>query len=494
MISLVHHKGIAITSNYNGLPIIEAIYKCAQENPDSYLLVYEKTAGVDAFKAALPELNHRAYFFSNYNNSHPDIGYVEDSPFLNINKKVTYPTWLKGTAIVCMHANLINGSVHTHATVKNYLYWLNSIGKVSQSLGVLNYQISTTIQNEEFKTYELYRFVKQHYKTRWVFILLLCHLWYEKRFPVISLMRTIFNKKSSLKIDINELQTFKKEHAKVDFEYDVIIPTMGRADYLKDVLLDLNSQKILPNKVIVIEQNANVHAASNLGFVKDEQWDFEIVHEFTHITGACRARNRAIALSSANWILLFDDDVRIKNDFSARILDFINDSKAKCVTFSCLQKGEIEKQSNYLQWPAFGSGCSIVHREVAESCEFDMALEHGYGEDVDYGMQIRNAGYDVIYASHIQMLHLKAPVGGFRKPHVFPWQEDAVLPKPSPQIMYHRTKNYTPKQLIGYKVTLFIKFYKDYSIKNPIAYYKYFKKAWSKSLYWSQKLAQDATV
>jgi hypothetical protein len=60
--------------------------------------------------------------------------------------------------------------------------------------------------------------------------------------------------------------------------------------------------------------------------------------------------------------------------------------------------------------------------------------------------------------------------------------------------MYHRTKNYTPKQLIGYKVTLFIKFYKDYSINNPIAYYKYFKKAWSKSLYWSQKLAQDATV
>jgi GT2 family glycosyltransferase len=123
-----------------------------------------------------------------------------------------------------------------------------------------------------------------------------------------------------------------------------------------------------------------------------------------------------------------------------------------------------------------------------------MALEHGYGEDVDYGMQIRQAGYDVIYAPQIQLLHLKAPVGGFRKPHLFPWQEEEVQPKPSPQIMYHRKKNYTAKQLLGYKVTLFIKFYKDYSIKNPISYYTYFKKAWNKSLYWSQKLAPDGKV
>ncbi|GAK99372.1 hypothetical protein JCM19314_3417 [Nonlabens ulvanivorans] len=42
----------------------------------------------------------------------------------------------------------------------------------------------------------LYRFVKQHYKSRWTFMLLLCHLWYEKRFPLYA-----SRKRNSIKID-----------------------------------------------------------------------------------------------------------------------------------------------------------------------------------------------------------------------------------------------------------------------------------------------------
>jgi GT2 family glycosyltransferase len=494
MISLLYHNGIAITRGYEGLPIVEAIYKCAQSNPDDYLLVHEKNVDLDTFKQSLPELNHKAYFFSNYNHTHEDFGYVEDGPFLNINKKVRYPTWLKGTAIVCIHAKLVTMTAITHASEKDYLYWLNSIGRLSRPLGVLNYQIPTAIQNEEFKEKDLYRFVKQHYKTSWVFILFLCHLWYEKRFPISSFIKALFYKKKHLKIQIQELQKNREVDTTIKFDYDVVIPTMGRPSYLKKVLEDLNEQRYTPNKLIIIEQNADVNATSALDFMEERRWNFEIVHEFTSITGACRARNTAISLSNASWILLFDDDLRVQDDFSDKMLGFINERKERCITFSCLQKGEVEIGTSFKQWESFGSGCSIVHREIVERCKFDMALEHGYGEDVDYGMQIRQAGYDVIYAPQIQLLHLKAPVGGFRKPHLFPWQEEEVQPKPSPQIMYHRKKNYTAKQLLGYKVTLFIKFYKDYSIKNPISYYTYFKKAWNKSLYWSQKLAPDEKV
>lgn len=115
---------------------------------------------------------------------------------------------------------------------------------------------------------------------------------------------------------------------------------------------------------------------------------------------------------------MFDDDVRIQENFSIQVEDFLNRSNAKCVTFACLQYREVENMQAFKQWESFGSGCSIVHRDVLEKCSFDMALEHGYGEDVDYGMQVRNAGFDVIYAPQIQILHLKAPVGGFRKPYV----------------------------------------------------------------------------
>jgi GT2 family glycosyltransferase len=40
-----------------------------------------------------------------------------------------------------------------------------------------------------------------------------------------------------------------------------------------------------------------------------------------------------------------------------------------------------------------------------------MALEFGYGEDTDFGMQLRNKGFDVIYFPDLKITHLKAPMG-----------------------------------------------------------------------------------
>jgi hypothetical protein len=488
MISLLHHKGIAMTRGYKGLPIVEAIYKCAQVNPDDYLLVHEKTADIDTFKNALPELHHQAYFFSNYNHTHEDFGYVEDGPFLNINKKVRYPTWLKGTAIVCIHAKLVTMTAITHASEKDYLYWLNSIGRLSRPLGVLNYQISTAIQNEEFKEKDLYRFVKQHYKTRWVFILLLCHLWYEKRFPLSSFIKTLFYKRKVLNLKAEDLQSVVKYKDSEEFKYDVIIPTMGRPSYLKDVLLDFASQTILPQKIVIIEQNEEKNTSTQLDYLTTQSWPFNIAHDFIHQTGACNARNKAILQTSAIWVLFFDDDNRFDNDIMERVSIAIKSTDSKVLNLAYLQKGEVEIGTSFKQWESFGSGCSIVHREIVEGCRFDMALEYGYGEDVDYGMQIRQAGFDVIYAPQIQLLHLKAPVGGFRKPHVFPWHNDPIQPKPSPQIMYHRKKNYTAKQLLGYKMVQFFKTYGVFDTKLPWTHYKKYKQAWEQSEKWGTQL------
>ncbi|MBF4986146.1 glycosyltransferase family 2 protein, partial [Nonlabens mediterrranea] len=240
MISLVHHNDLAISQPYEGLSIIDAIYKCALKNPDEYLIIHKQDVDVKAFKEMLPELSHKAYFFSNYNHTNEDLGYVEDSPFINVNKKVKYPTWMKGTSIVCIHSKLVNSTVNSHSSFKNYLYWLNSIGKMSQTLGVLNYQIPTVLQNQHLNTAQLYKFVKQHYKTRWVFILLFCHLWYEKRFPFLAFIKSFYHSANYLKLDVDSLQKPNTKKVNGSLSYDVVIPTMGRTNYLKDVIHLLN--------------------------------------------------------------------------------------------------------------------------------------------------------------------------------------------------------------------------------------------------------------
>ena len=103
-------------------------------------------------------------------------------------------------------------------------------------------------------------------------------------------------------------------------------------------------------------------------------------------------------------------------------------------------------------------------------------------------MQLRNKGIDVLYSPEPEILHLKAPIGGFRTKPVLPWQNDIIQPKPSPTAMLYKVLHLNKEEINGYKTILFIKFYKLQSIKNPILYFLNFRKQWKQSEYWANQL------
>jgi len=117
-----------------------------------------------------------------------------------------------------------------------------------------------------------------------------------------------------------------------------------------------------------------------------------------------------------------------------------------------------------------------------------MALEFGYGEDVDFGMQLRNLGVDVIYIPEIKISHLKAPIGGFRSTYKPSWIDGEIQPKPSPTVMLNRLNNSSKHQLLGYKTLLLIKYYFAQTIKNPMRYYKQFTRQWNQSVFLANEL------
>ena len=112
-----------------------------------------------------------------------------------------------------------------------------------------------------------------------------------------------------------------------------------------------------------------------------------------------------------------------------------------------------------IQSDNFGSGNTFISKQIADLVRFDMNLEFGYGEDTEFGLQIRNLGFDVIYSPDLKIIHLKAPMGGFRTKFVHPWESEKVLPKPSPTIMYVRKKYHTLEQIKGFKLLMFLKYY-----------------------------------
>ena len=157
-------------------------------------------------------------------------------------------------------------------------------------------------------------------------------------------------------------------------------------------------------------------------------------------------------------------------------------------TLTCYRKNEFPIFYEIIQWDTFGSGCSVVKASALKGINFDESFEFGFGEDADFGMQLRNIGVDVLYLPEPRILHLKAPMGGFRTKFAHPWENELILPKPSPTIMYFRKKYHTDKQLKGYKTLLFIKYYFEQNIKNPFRYIFQMNKQWEVSKYWANKL------
>ncbi|MDI6049169.1 glycosyltransferase family A protein [Flavobacterium sp. XS2P24] len=424
------------------------------------------------------------------------IGFVEESPFIKVNKNNTFPTWLMSSEVGMIHASalrLIRGSLKPDA---NFDYFLNSVSKVGMILGLLCYsEPQLLLKNApnsispKANLFILFRFVKQHYKKRWIVLLFLNLLIFEKRFPIFPFLYSLFfknRKKTVLNLDAISVQSTLTVVDKKTI--DVIIPTIGRKQYLHAVLQDLAQQTHLPVNVIIVEQNSLPDSVSELDFLTNQTWPFNVKHTFTHQAGACNARNLALSQIESEWVFLNDDDNRFDEKLLETFLNKIQQFGASVITTAYLQQNEPQRYSITNQSGIFGSGNSFVKASCLSTVSFDMALEFGYGEDIDFGMQLRNSGFDIIYFPEIRILHLKAPMGGFRIKVKQLWDTEKMPPKPSPTIMYVFLKHYTKQQLLCYKLVSFFKLLKKESVLNYLVFLNQFEKKWNLSHYWANKL------
>ncbi|MFN3942535.1 MAG: glycosyltransferase family 2 protein [Flavobacterium sp.] len=488
-------------TTFNGEIVTTVIPELLVKYPNVLLVWCHQSAKDYVAWTSLPKLfdldRKMLSYLPNINFFPEAIGYVEDSISIKVNKKVTFPTWQMSSYVGGISTTVL-AQMDKNIWKTNQLdYALNSIAKTYQSEGLFCYsepklllQANEIKYTNQFQTEldTLFHFVKEHFKGIWTFLLFFNLLVYERKIALKSLLKTFFIKKKTFSktlvfntIDSNTVDT---SHATID----VIIPTIGRKKYLKDVLKDLSVQTHLPKNVIIVEQNPEEGSQSELDFLQNETWPFVIKHFFLHQAGACNARNLALAKVSSDWIFFADDDIRFESNLISSTLQMANHLNKKVLNLSCLQPNEKKSLFKIMQWPTFGSGCSFVNSKVVEGLKYSLSYEFGFGEDADFGMQIRNKGFDVIYLPEPAILHLKAPMGGFRTKPKLDWQPESVAPKPSPTVMLFALLHKTEQQLLGYKTTLFFKYYKLQPIKNPWLYYRMFQKQWEVSLKWANFL------
>lgn len=424
-----------------------------------------------------------------------DLGYIEEFLYMNINKDFSYPTWRMSSAVGVIHASFLLELENKIIKDTNFDYYLNSLAKLCMPLGLLCYSEPKLLNGLRVPTsnktnfFTLFRFAKQHYKAVWVYLLFLNLFLYERKYPIIPFVYSFFFKRrKATGIDLESILASSSKKVVSQGTIDVLIPTIGRKEYLYDFLLDLKQQTVLPSSVIIVEQNPELGSNTELAYLKDQSWPFEIKHTFIHQTGACNARNIALNQITSEWVFFADDDIRIERTFIEDTFRQITAYGIQAVSIQSHHPNAKPIDSVVGQWHTFGGGSSFVASECLKGCSFPLAYEFGFGEDFDFGVQLRSKGCDVLYFPKPLILHLKAPIGGFRTKQVFKWQDASIQPKPSPTVMLYFIKNYSKQQLNGYKTTLFFKYFRLQKIRNPFRYYKNFQKQWKQSIYWANEL------
>lgn len=479
------------------------IFEFAQQYPDCQLVwVYESLFSLIDYNWIVNNVESQIFQF--YNPSKIEfltnkVGYIEPSPFVKINKNVSFASWQASAFVGFISSqDYINFGKKFITSNFSFGYFLTIMSKIGNRNGLRTYSNPNLLLEKEVvkpqvgSTKELFYFTAQYYGFAKCFQLFLLFILHENKIPILLLLNIISVKR--IIFDLNTKVSNQEGYnvASREVTLDVLIPTIGRRKYLQDVLCDLKSQTIIPNRIIIVEQNPSQESKSELDYLKNEIWPFEIVHHFIHQTGACNARNIALKDLKNDWVFFADDDIRLSSNFIENCLKTILNNSGKAFTLACFRYNEKPVFQNVMHWDTFGSGCSIVKREALKDLSFDLRFENGFGEDADFGMQLRNKGYDILYLPQPQILHLKAPVGGFRVKPILPWQEEIIKPKPSPTIMLFKLIYHTKEQIAGYKLNLFLKYYKQQSIRNPFKYFKLMQKQWVVSEEWAKKLKSQS--
>ncbi|MDE3237322.1 MAG: glycosyltransferase [Bacteroidota bacterium] len=295
-----------------------------------------------------------------------------------------------------------------------------------------------------------YRFIAKYWGKAWSSLALLVRLFsFHNPFKEIpsflaSLKASRFNLYNHL-YDWSAYNSFQSELVEVQPLVTVIIPTLNRYEYLKDVLSDLEKQSYQNFDVIVVDQTEDFNAT----FYQSWKLNLKVIQQKEKLLWT--ARNRAIKESKADYYLFFDDDSRVERDWIVhhlKCLDFFKADISAGVSISVVG-GKVSKSYDHFRWAdQFDSGNAMVRKKVFEEIGlFDLQFNKQSMGDSEFGMRAYVNGYKSISNPYAKRVHLKVGSGGLRE--IGHWDafrpKKLFAPKPVPSVIY-LYKKYYPHQ------------------------------------------------
>lgn len=215
----------------------------------------------------------------------------------------------------------------------------------------------------------------------------------------------------------------------------VLIPTLGRSEELISTVKGLLRQSVLPDEIIVVDQNQPSIPEVDAFFTNQPL----IKHVRNSQKGLCLNYNRALLEAQSDIVLFVDDDVVPGDNLIKEHLKQYQDDKVGGVAGRVTVPGEgpahpsgqvgmykplsgnLITNFNYCRTRRlvdFAQGCNMSFRKNAllEVGGFDMGFEgNGYNFEPDVCLRVKANGYKVIFEPKASLVHLAAPSGGARQ-------------------------------------------------------------------------------
>ena len=285
-----------------------------------------------------------------------------------------------------------------------------------------------------------YRFIRRMFKPIWVYYVLFIRLisFNNPLREFIAFLQT----KNVHKININhpqfnhdEYNSFNSKLILDDPMVSIIIPTLNRYSYLKDALHDLEKQEYLNFEVIIVDQSEPF----NEKFY--EQFNLDIVLIRQKEMALWLARNNAIRKSKSDYILFYEDDVRVQSQWIFNHLKTIDYFQSDVSVGVFYPKGEAipKEKLNFHLAAQFPSGNAMVKKTVFKKTGlFDCQFERMRMGDGEFGARCIKNGIFLISNPKAFCEDVKAPEGGLRQ--MGNWDafrsKNIFAAKPVPSVLY----------------------------------------------------------
>lgn len=302
-------------------------------------------------------------------------------------------------------------------------------------------KVETIGKAEQVSIKDNYTFIRKYFNKAWVDYVLLLRLFSLKNpirefkawYATKAIQRSTYLKRP---LEVKGWNDFKSQLIKDQPLVTVIIPTLNRYEYLKDVLEDLEKQDYRSFEVIVVDQSEPFKADFYSGF----KLDLNVVYQ--EEKALWLARNTAIKQSKGNYLLLFDDDSRINSDWISqhiKCIDFFNAEASSGVSISTVGAKVPENYSFFKISDQLDTGNVLIKKEVFMDLGlFDRQFEKQRMGDGEYGMRLYLKGFLNISNPNAKRLHLKVGTGGLRQ--MGSWDafrtQNLFEPRPIPSVLY----------------------------------------------------------